>query len=243
MHDLIGALKKFQNLEELSASAAQEINILINNVVASKGIFYLALSGGNTPRTLFNILATTFNKSIPWKSVHVFFCDERFVPHGDPLSNFGTTKETLLDLVPIPQKNIHPIPTGDLDLQAAARNYESELRKIFSADEDSFDLAIMGIGKEGHTASLFPGSPALDEKEKWALGVEVNAVPRRRITLTYPILNRSALIHYLVVGHDKSEVMEELLKGTDDFYKYPAAGIRPKNGKLVWWVDSGALPG
>lgn len=240
-HDLNGALKKFRNLEDLSCSLAQDINGLVNKVVASKGVFHLALSGGNTPRTLFNILATTYKELISWKSIHVFFCDERFVPHDNPLSNFRMTKETLLDLVPIPQKNIHPIPTSNLELRTAARNYESELRKFMSDDGNSFDLAIMGIGKEGHTASLFPGSLALDEKEKWTLGVEVNAVPPQRITLTYPILNRAAIIYFLVSGPDKSEVMEEILKGTSDFYKYPIAGIRPENGKLVWWVDSAAL--
>lgn len=239
-HDLIGTLKKFRTLEELSASVAQEIDGLINNVVTSKGVFHLALSGGNTPRTLFNILATTYRELIPWKSLHVFFCDERFVPHDNPLSNFRMTKETLLDLVPIPQKNIHPIPTSNLELRTAARNYESELRKFMSDDGNSFDLAIMGIGKEGHTASLFPGSLALDEKEKWTLGVEVNAVPPQRITLTFPILNRAAITYFLVSGSDKSEVMEEILKGTSDFHKYPIAGIRPENGKLVWWVDSAA---
>jgi 6-phosphogluconolactonase len=99
----------------------------------------------------------------------------------------------------------------------------------------------MGIGKEGHTASLFPGSPALDEKEKWVLGIEVDAVPHQRITLTYPVLNRSAVIYYLVSGSDKSEVMEEIFKGTDDYHQYPVAGINPKDGKLVWWVDSAVL--
>jgi 6-phosphogluconolactonase len=242
VHDLKGTLKKFRSLEELSYSVAQDITHLINDVVASKGVFYLALSGGNTPRTLFKILGTTYGKSIPWNYVHVFFCDERFVPHDDPLSNFRMAKEMLLDLVAIPQENIHPVPTSHLDMQTAARNYELELRRFFSDEVSSFDLAIMGIGKEGHTASLFPGSLALDEKEKWVLGIEVDAVPHQRITLTYPILNRSAVIYYLVSGADKVEVMEEILKGANDFNQYPVAGIRPENGKLVWWIDAATLP-
>ena len=241
VHDLSGEIKKFNGLDELSASAAQDIAQLIERVVASKGGFHLALSGGNTPRTLYHILGTTYGISIPWKSVHIFFCDERFVPHGDSLSNFRTVKEVLLDLISIPQQNIHPIPTHRLEMKTASQNYESELRKFFTDGTDSFDLAIMGIGKEGHTASLFPGSPALDEKEKWVAGVEVDAVPPKRITLTYPILNRSAAIYYLVSGPDKTEVMEEIIKGTDDFHQYPVAGIHPKDGKLVWWVDSAVL--
>jgi 6-phosphogluconolactonase len=239
---MVGEIRKFHDLSELSSAAAQDVNALINKVVASRGVFYLALSGGNTPQTLFHILGTTYAKLIPWKGVHVFFCDERFVPHTDSLSNFRMTKEALLDHISIPQENIHPIPTNQLDLNTAASDYETELRKFFTDGAKGFDLAIMGIGKEGHTASLFPGSPALDEKEKWAVGVEVNAVPPRRITLTYRVLNRAAVIYFLVSGSDKAEVMGEILESANDFHSCPATGIHSRSGKTVWWVDSAALP-
>jgi 6-phosphogluconolactonase len=239
---LIGEIRKFHTFDELSASVAEDIDSLINRVVCSKGIFYLALSGGNTPRTLYRILGTTYREAIPWGSVHIFFCDERFVSHEDSQSNFRMTKENLLDLISIPQENIHSIPTDRSDIKVAARDYEIELRKFFSGGVNSFDLAILGIGREGHTASLFPGSPALDEKEKWVLGVEVDALPPRRITLTYPILNRSSVIYLIVSGSGKAEIMREILKGVNDFHVCPASGIRPLNGRLVWQIDFPALP-
>ena len=241
VHKVIGEVKKFQDIEELSSAAALDISKLIERVVSSKGVFYMALSGGNTPQTLYHILGTTYARSIPWDSVHIFFCDERFVPHESEQSNYRMVKEKLLDLVPIPQKNIHPISTDNLNMKTAARAYETELRKIFTAAGTTFDLAIMGIGKEGHTASLFPGSPALDEKRRWAVGIEVNAVPPRRITLTYPILNRTAVIYFIVSGSGKAVVMEKILGGTDDFRAYPAAGIQQENGEIFWWIDSEAL--
>ena len=239
---MVGEIKKFRSLDELSASVAEDIGILVNRIVRSKGVFHLALSGGNTPRTLYHILGTTHRGSIPWSSVHVFFCDERFVPHEDSLSNFRMTKEYLFDLISIPRENIHPVPTDRRDMRVASKDYEAELRKFFSEDVNTFDLAILGIGEDGHTASLFPSSPALDEKESWVLGVEVDAVPRKRITLTYPILNRASAIYFLVSGLDKVEIVGKILKGSNDFHTYPAAGIRPVNGQLVWHVDFPALP-
>lgn len=241
MHDVIGEIKKFHDLNELSSAAAQDISILINKVVSSRGAFFIGLSGGNTPRTLYRILGTTYGKSIPWKSVHIFFCDERFVPHDDARSNFLMVKEDLLDLISIPQENIHPIPTNYSNPGEAAQVYEKELRKYFAVEGNTFDVVIMGVGKEGHTASLFPGSSALDEKDKWTLAVEVRALPANRITLTYPILNRAGITYFLVSGSDKSEIMEKILNHADDFRTFPAVGIHPRNGKPVWWIDSPAL--
>jgi 6-phosphogluconolactonase len=241
VHEVIGEMKKFPDLEELSSAAALDISKLIDKIVSSKGVFYLALSGGNTPQTLYHVLGTTYAKSIPWDVVHIFFCDERYVSHEAEQSNYRMVKENLLDLVSIPQRNIHPIPTDNSNMKIAASAYETELRRILMADGSTFDLAIMGIGKEGHTASLFPGSSALDEKRRWALGVEVNAVPPRRITLTYSILNRTAVIYFIVSGSGKAEVMEKILGGAEDFRAYPAVGIQPNNGRLFWWVDYAVL--
>jgi 6-phosphogluconolactonase len=242
VHDLTGETRKFSDLDALSVAAAEDIVGLIERAVRSKGIFHLALSGGNTPRTLYHLLGSTYAKSIPWESVHVFFCDERFVPHGDPSSNFRMVKETLLDFVSIPEKNLHPIPTTQLEMKVASRNYEVELRKTFGSEGESFDLAIMGIGREGHTASLFPGSPALEEREKWVLGLQVDAVPSQRITLTFPILNRARAVYFLVSGAEKAGIMKRLSKGENDFHLCPAAGIRLVSGQLIWWVDRAALP-
>lgn len=242
MHDVIGEVRKFRDLIELSSAVAENIAELIKEVVASKGVFHLALSGGNTPTTLFRILATTYRNSIPWKSVHVFFCDERFVPHMDPLSNFRMAKENLFDLLSIPRENIHPIPTDYLEFEISAGSYETELRKFFSDDGNTFDLAVMGIGKEGHTASLFPNSLALDEEERWVLAVHVNAVPPRRVTLTFPVLNRAGAVYFLVSGTDKAEIMGRILDNWFDYHACPAVGIIPKNGRPVWWIDLSASP-
>jgi 6-phosphogluconolactonase len=173
-------IKKFRDLDELSIALAKDIADLINQIVKGKKYFSIALSGGNTPRKLFRLLGGTNGKSIPWNSVEIFFCDERYVPHEDKQSNYRMVKENLLDLVSIPQKNIHPIPTSYSNPNEAAQAYEKELRKYFSFEENTFDLVLLGMGKEGHTASLFPGSPALDEKKNWVAAVEVRTTPLSR---------------------------------------------------------------
>jgi 6-phosphogluconolactonase len=241
---MTGQIKKFRNLRELSSIAAHEITNLANKTVSAKGVFYLALSGGNTPRTLYHLLGTTYAKAIPWKSMHIFFCDERYVPHDDKRSNYRMVKEELLDFVPIPKENVHPIPTGYSDPTEAARIYDNELREYFRTERNmsgnqpsSFDLVLLGMGREGHTASLFPGSTALDEKEVWALSVEVSVNPPRRITLTYPILNSAEAVYFLISGPDKGEVMRRLMDGANDFHDLPAAGIQPASGNLTWWLD------
>ncbi len=162
---MLGETKTFPDLDGLSSVVAQDIHDVINKAVAERGIFHLALSGGNTPRTLYHILGTTHQHSIPWTAVHIFFCDERYVPHGDEHSNYRMVKENLLDLIPVPQKNIHPVPTDLSDPDEAARTYEEVLRKNLPNSGNSFDLVLLGMGKEGHTASLFPGSEASRRKK------------------------------------------------------------------------------
>jgi len=239
---VVGEIKKFRNLDELSESLAREIAALINKEPRTNNYFSLALSGGNTPRTLYHLLGTTYAKSVPWSNVHIFFCDERYVPQDDKQSNYRMVKETLLDSISIPQGNIHPIPTGSKNSVEAAEFYEQDLRKYFADHGATFDLVLLGMGKEGHTASLFPNSSALDEKKKWTAAVEVQAVPPKRITLTYPILNRATRIYFLVSGSDKKDVLTKILNDAADFQLYPASGIHPQNGKMVWWIDSAALP-
>jgi 6-phosphogluconolactonase len=235
-----GQVKKFRDLRELSEAAAADISRLIAATVAGKGHFSLALSGGNSPRILHNLLGTVYREKIPWESVSVYFGDERYVPHSDKASNYLMARETLLNLVPIPVGNIHPIPTDLANPERAAAEYEKELRKEIPAEENSFDLVLLGMGKEGHTASLFPDSPALDEARRWALSVEVPAVPHERITLTYPVLNRAAAIYFLVSGADKKDALREVLNEESNYHAYPARGIRPVRGRLEWWVDAAA---
>ncbi len=238
---MIGKIRKFRDIAGLSSAAAQDISDIINEAVSLKGVFYLALSGGDTPRTLYHIFGTTFSKLIPWESVHIFFCDERYVPHEDGQSNYKMVKEELLDAISIPQKNIHPVPTNRLNPAEAAQDYEKELKKYFSPDGTSFDLALLGMGKEGHTASLFPASQALDEKKKWAAAVEAPATPSRRVTLTFPILNRAAEVYFIISGSGKAQALTEVITKDSDFHIRPAAGVMPTSGKLVWWIDQSTV--
>lgn len=237
-----GELRRFENLEKLSEAAAADVSSLIAEAVRRKGNCSVALSGGNTPRTLNHLLATRHRDEIPWDSVSIFFGDERYVPHSDKNSNYLMAKETLLDLVPIPEGNIHPIPTDLSGQDTAAAAYERVLRNFFQDVGSTFDLLVLGMGKEGHTASLFPHSKALDECRKWVMAVEATANPARRISLTYPILNRSASIYFLVTGGDKSAALREVVNPESDYHIFPARGIEPVNGRLVFWVDSSAFP-
>jgi len=237
VHEVIGEIRKFQNLETLSAALAKSLVNVINETLHEKKVFLIAISGGTTPQRLYKLIGGTYDKTIPWNAVHVFFCDERYVPHDDRQSNYQMVKENLLDLISIPQENVHPISTDYPNPDESAQVYERELRKYFQDDGSAFDLVLLGMGKEGHTASLFPGSPALDEEKKWVAAVEVNASPRRRITLTYTILNRAARIYFVISGSEKMGAFSEVAKPNVDFHIYPAAGIVPYNGKLVWWID------
>lgn len=237
-----GEIRKFGTLDELSLAAAEDIASLIRDTVTEQGRFALALSGGNTPRTLHRLLAERYREDIPWNAVHIFFGDERYVPHDDKQSNYLMAKETLLDLVPIPAENIHPVPTGLPEYRKSADAYETELKKFFADDKQSFDLLLLGMGKEGHTASLFPHLKALDEKERWTAAVEVPAVPAKRITVTYPVLNRSSAVYFLISGEDKQDALEKVFDDASDFHLYPARGISPAAGRLVWWVAESAYP-
>lgn len=239
---MTGEIRRLRDLKELSESAAGHVVDLITSTVKEKNRFSVAVSGGGTPKMLYELLATDYAGSVNWKLVDIFFCDERYVPYNDSQSNYRMVKEKLLDRVPIPQKNIHLIPTSHSNPDRSAQMYDEEIRSHFGTGGSSFDLVLLGMGKEGHTASLFPGSPALDETVHFATAVQVPAVPPNRITLTYPVLNRAAEVSFLISGKDKAEVLKDILRGTVDFHRLPAAGVRPLDGKLIWWIDLTALP-
>ena len=231
-------VKIFTDLDELSNTAAREVARMINATASSSERYSIALSGGNTPRELYRLLAGKYANEIPWDKLHIFMGDERYVPLDDSQSNFKMVKETLLVRVPIPAENVHLISTNYPDPVAAAAAYESELRNFFAAGKAGFDLLLLGLGKEGHTASLFPQSPALDETSSWVRTVVVPAIPTTRITLTYPILNTSANVFFLVSGNEKSDALRMCLQDRPDYHICPAAGIHPASGVPKWWVDS-----
>ena len=189
---------------------------------------------------LYSLLATRFRDRIPWTQVQVFWGDERYVPHGDPHSNYRMAAAALLDHVPCPAENVHPMPTGRLDAEAAARDYETTLRRYFAGEWPRFDLVFLGLGSDGHTASLFPGSPALDERTRWAIAVRAPVEPPLRLTLTMPALTGSAHAYVLVTGSAKARALRHALAAGTDPHVCPAAGLASASGTVIWWADQAA---
>ena len=205
--------------------------------------FAICLSGGSTPRSLYERLAEPAVASrFPWSRVHWFWGDERFVPHDDPDSNYRMACEALLSQVRVDSGNIHAVPTENLSPDQAAAAYEGMLKRFYGADKlesqrPIFDVTLLGIGEDGHTASLFPGQPALEEDRRWALAI-VGARPETRITLTYPVLNSSRDVAFLATGEGKREVVARARAGDRTL---PAARVHPV-GRLHWFVDRAAAP-
>ena len=227
----------------LADEAARRFVVLAQAAVADHGRFTVALSGGSTPRALNERLAQSpLNESVDWANVHVYWGDERMVPPDDSESSYRMARETLLAHVPIPAANIYPVPTVGGTAEAAASAYEETLTATFGTDAPSFDLILLGIGPDGHTASLFPGQPEV-VRPSGALVVAVHNAPKPppvRITVTYKLINNAANVLFLVAGADKSAALNGVLRGPADLARLPAQGVRPKQGALVWLVDAAA---
>lgn len=228
------------DLEAVSRECARAVAQAIMGGTRGGDRFRLALSGGETPRALYRSLATEHRDAVPWGQVHLFWGDERYVPPDDPRSNYRLVQDSLLGDVPIPRENVHPMPTHFPDPRDAARAYERDLRANFPGPWPRLDLILLGIGPDGHTASLFPGSPALGERERWVVDVQVPAEPPGRLTLTLPVLNHGAAVFFLAAGADKAEAVRRALTGPRDPLACPAGAVRPEGGNLVWWLDEGA---
>jgi 6-phosphogluconolactonase len=230
----------FPDIDALSRAALAEVLRIIQESVVQRGRCAIALSGGHTPAKMFALWAQKHSAETPWDLVHLFWGDERYVPQDDPLSNYRMTRENLLSRVPIPEINVHPVPTELPTADDAADAYESELRDFFGSHSPAFDLQLQGLGVEGHTASLFPGSPVLEETHRWVAAVEVSATPRRRLTLTPVVLNCGLNTFFLVAGQDKREIITAL-RGENEpkTSQYPAARLHPE-GPIVWFLDSAA---
>jgi 6-phosphogluconolactonase len=233
-------LRVCADLADLSRRAGDAAVCTINDAVRRSGRCSMALSGGSAPRTLYRLLASQFRDQIPWAHLHVFWGDERYVRSEDPRSNYRMAKEMLLDHVPCPPANVHPMPTHFPKAEAAAREYERTLRNHFVGEWPRFDLVLLGIGGDGHTAALFPGSPALAERTRWVVAAQAPVEPPSRLTLTLPVLSRAAAVHVLVAGASKSEALRHALEGAGDWIKYPAAGVRCGTGSVIWWADPDA---
>jgi 6-phosphogluconolactonase len=231
------------DIEALSHAVLTEILANVKEAIARRGRFGIALSGGHTPAKLYTLWGASdkYRNETPWNKVHIFWGDERYVPANDPLSNYRMTKETLLSHVPIPEANVHPVPTDLPTPEKAAEAYEGELRKYFGAAKPAFDVTLLGIGGEGHTASLFPGSPALEEKTRWVLPVVAPATPPNRLTFTPVVLDQSVNTYFLVAGKDKREILSAIENESDRKpSEYPASRIRPVDGRVIWFLDQAA---
>jgi len=229
----------------LAKEAAEHCARLAQEAVARAGRFTIALSGGSTPKLLYSLLAAEpYSTSLPWQQTHVFWGDERAVPPGDHDSNFGMAKATLLDRVPIPADRVHRMQAERDDLDLVAREYEAEIARSFGvppgAEPPVFDLILLGLGPDGHTASLFPHTEAVRERARWVVRNHVPTLKTDRVTLTAPILNQASMVLFLVAGADKAPALQAVLEGPADPDRLPAQLIQPTSGRLMWLVDRAA---
>ncbi len=233
---------KLEILADPEALSHRVADWLLEMATAKDGIFAIDLSGGSTPRRLYECLAgPPYRNSFPWSRTHWFWGDERFVPHDDALSNYRMVREALLSRAPIPALNVHPIPTEGVSPEAAASAYERQLKSFYGAEcldpaRPLFDVTLLGLGPDGHTASLFPGTAVLAEQNRWVAAV-VGAKSEARITLTYPALESSRNAAFLVEGEEKRAILNWLCRGDDSL---PAARLRPA-GMLRVFADEAAI--
>lgn len=230
----------YPTVEALSQGAAELFAEKARRAVAERGRCNAVLAGGGTPRFMYELLAQApYSGTIPWGQIHVYWGDERCVPADDKLSNQLMARQSLLDHVPIPEENIHPI-VYENSPSIAADQYEKVLQATFGDQVPQFDIVFLGLGDDGHTASLFPGTEALGIQDSWVSQVYVAKLDSYRVTLTAPILNQATTIVFLVAGSTKAQVIKEVIEGPRDGRRLPAQLIQPVHGELYWLVDQSA---
>lgn len=232
---------KIEVLSDLEAVSLRAASIFVNasrNSIAAKKRFAVAISGGSTPRRLYTLLGSeAYRHQVDWQHVHLFWADERCVLKEDEASNFKTAFDTLLSKVALPDKNIHRIK-GEEAPDKAARDYEEDIGRFFGESErPGFDLIILGMGEDGHTASLFPGSKSLEERVRLAIPVYLERPKKNRITLTLPVLNNADQILFLVAGPSKAAILSEILGEKEKKEGFPAGLVRPAQGNMTWLID------
>ena len=229
----------------VALEAADQIVAIAEQVLKNQDTFRVVLSGGSTPKRLYEILATDpYRSRLPWNHIHLFWGDERCVSPGHPDSNYRMASEALLNKVNIPAANVHRMQGESSDLENEARKYEQTLWEHFGLGPDSppprFDLVLLGMGTDGHTASLFPGTAALRETDRWVVANSVPKLGTTRLTLTPVILNQARWVILLVVGSDKAKTLAEVREGPFDPEKLPSQLIRPVDGDILWLLDKAA---
>lgn len=230
----------YKDADELSNVVCDWITENITTVLKKKDRFTIALSGGSTPKKLHTILAASPHKEkIAWDKLHVFWGDERAVPFEDERNNAKMAFDTLLNSVPVPENQIHVMRT-DISPEESAREYEKILHNYFDDTQTSFDLVLLGMGDDGHTLSLFPGTEIIHEKTAWVKAFMLTSQNMYRISLTAPIVNKAASIAFLATGNNKAEALKEILEGAYRPDVYPSQVIKPETGELLWFIDGAA---
>jgi 6-phosphogluconolactonase len=233
-------LRRFEGLEALSKAAADELVAILREAASARGVAHVAMSGGSTPKKLFQLLAAMGKQALPWDKIHVWWGDERTVPPNHPDSNYGMTMAALIDPLGLDASQVHRIHGEGPDHVKSAADYSRELLGAVGTPP-VLDYVMLGMGPDGHTASLFPGSPALDDTDHWVVANAVNSPltkgPTTRITLTAKALNAGRNIRFLVGGADKADSLAAVLRGPRDVHTYPSQLI---SDKAVWFVDQAA---
>ena len=234
-------IRTFKDVEELGHAAADVFVQQASEAIRQRRRFLVALNGGSTPNRLFELLATEFHDRVDWDKVHIFWGDERCVPPDDPGSSYGQARGILLSRVPIPDANIHRIP-GELGPVRAAHEYALALKQFASPPLDwpRFDLVYLGMGEDGHTASLFPGSPVEVSEPTLPVTAQYQDRPANRVSLTPIVFNSAHMVTFMVTGEKKADTLAEVLSGGYNPAQYPVQRINPKDGRLIWLVDEAA---
>ncbi len=238
-------LRKFADAEQLNEAAAETLVHVAAETISARGRFIWALTGGHTPKRLYELLAgPPFKGRMPWDKVEFFWGDERAVLPEHAESNFRLAHEALLSKLQLRETQIHRMAAERDDLENAAWDYQVEIAQLFGTDPEgeppSFDLILLGMGTDGHTASLFPHTEAAKEESRWVTSNYVPKLDRFRLTFTARIINRAARVWFLVAGEDKADALAQVLQGPPDPLRLPAQLIQPQEGELMWFIDTAA---
>lgn len=238
-------LREFADAEQLNEAAAEALVQVAARTISARGRFIWVLTGGHTPKRLYELLASApFKERIPWDKVEFFWGDERAVPPEHAESNFRLAHEALLSKLQLKEAQVHRMVAERDDLENAAWDYQTEIARVFDVNPEgeppSFDLILLGMGADGHTASLFPHTEAAKEETRWVTSNYVPKLDRFRLTFTARMINRGTRVWFLVAGEDKADALAQVLQGPPDPLRLPAQLIQPQAGELVWFIDAAA---